>query len=288
MGAMSRKKKVIETIPIETIIDLNKREIIRKRYRLPDKPVPLDAEHLKENIFLKVVLSAVFNAETSIFKSVKDNACMIENNGRLVSLANINEKIVPRFNMPDFILFLVEKNMLSVSPESKESAFTFIDDRISSFEAYSVDFYVNCTSIEELFSTAFDNLINENMNVANEIHEIVSIAECLEYLYFNIHKIYSQFHAGSKTISLLTRMLEHYSVEQVYSLIFRGIKNAVHYGHINNMYSKMIASLCIAKIESLFEITIKNDWEISPYNRTPECSKSILRNLVDDFFSSDI
>lgn len=122
-----------------------------------------------------------------------------------------------------------------------------------------------------------------NLNIFLDLWKKISIYESLEYLQNTIYKVFrTKYTSGEKTISILTELVENYSVSQVYTIIYRSTNNVLRIKTERGIHISHAINTIISNAHSFSERAINNKWEIQKYSRSKECPESALSKFLFD------
>jgi hypothetical protein len=180
---------------------------------------------------------------------------------------------------------LYKQNILLISPESDLDFITLDDKGGYSFFLKKVKFLVAHFDPEALIieserilsSKEYADMYQAELKVfAMEICR----EECLAYLEraLSEHQLY--YSVGEKTLMVLSKGLESFSVAQMYSFIWRAAKDAAAF-HIRNRVSRdHAAKTVVGNIEKQIERATANDWDVAAYRRNPKIPQSTLSRVL--------
>jgi hypothetical protein len=96
----------------------------------------------------------------------------------------------------------------------------------------------------------------EDKNEALIIWKEIALNECLEYFKYQMDKVKFDFNPGEKTSTVFKDLLEHFSVAQIYGIIYKAIANAIRYYQETNIARKQAANSVIGNCQRYGEKTI--------------------------------
>lgn len=118
---------------------------------------------------------------------------------------------------------------------------------------------------------------------SGSVHELmnrIALEECLSYLYVTLEEHSFSFDAGIKTIAVLNKALEFYSVAQVYYLIWEAVKNVCSF-YMRKCSSKAHAADTIARsIEKQIELAQVNNLDIEAFQRNFKTQQSLVSRML--------
>ena len=191
----------------------------------------------------------------------------------------------------DLVIHLYKRHLITVDPNSSIDAFIFNDKGIPDrFYAVKVNWVltINSTSretniawirqIEELFRDRewFNSWEDEVVDLWRD----VSLQECLSYLKLALDDHKLPFTPGEKTIHMFQEVLEHYSVSQIYSFIWRAAKDAAAFYTREQVAKSHAANTVVGAIQRAAERAHANGWDVNHYGRDRRLPESILSQVL--------
>lgn len=132
-----------------------------------------------------------------------------------------------------------------------------------------------------------------NSSEALVLWKDIAKQECISYFEYQLSTVHFNTQFGKKTNIIIEKLLEYFSVSQVYALIWKEVASASK-AYLEHRFSKNYAkNIAIHGVERYGERALENGWEIIKYSRNREVPQSILSlvlfNLVlliyDDGFN---
>jgi hypothetical protein len=204
------------------------------------------------------------------------------------SLDSVKRRFSPTNNMDLQILrLLYQENLITVSPESQTDAFE--GERAQSFYLPRVIWHLPFGLISENpadFAGELEEILGgtdwprEWLDSRIDLWKRVALHECLQYLAVALGEHGLSFSPGEKTFLVLGRLLEDYSVAQIYNFIWRAAKDAAAF-YVREAVSKQhAANTVIGAIQRYGERAKAEGWEIKPYRRNFDCPQSMLSEVL--------
>jgi len=255
-----------------------KRELLNKSLDLSKyRPVPIDDLSYEHRIYLGALLRAGLS----------------ENMEYIIPLNDFKEPLSPRDDYTNEIINdLFEAEIIKIHPQSPESAFVEINEDLSSrFYTHQVYWHFNVSSE----NSDRDSLISRLMNPLDddyifsidnfEAWKRVALEECLEYLEFRLKKVDLTIKIGRKTIETFNDLLNHYSVSQIYYIIYRAIGRALQFREEKRNERVRItddhtANLVVFHCRDYGERASANQWDIANWSHDENCPQSILSKFL--------
>jgi hypothetical protein len=173
-------------------------------------------------------------------------------------------------------------NAIAVSPLSPADAFGFDEDN------WPIEYYLNKVvyNLNLKFPVNKKELLAEilnptyysstNQDEALALWRKIAVAECVEYLEYNLDKVGFEFSPGDKTYTTFEILLNDFSVSQIYGIIWKAVADASKLYLEKSMTKRHAANTVIGACERFAERAIMNHWDLTRYGRIRELPQSIL------------
>lgn len=177
---------------------------------------------------------------------------------------------------------LINAKVITVSPLSAISAFIFDENNWpKEYYTYQVTYNLNLISSvneKDLFSEILDPTYysKDDQENALALWNKIGIAECVEYLQYNLNKVGFDFSPGEKTYTTFGILLKDFSVSQIYGIIWKAVADASRLYLEKGMTKKHAANTVIGACERYAERAKINHWDLTGYRRVREVPQSIL------------
>lgn len=178
---------------------------------------------------------------------------------------------------------LWEKKLIVIHPESDPDCFENINAETGNFNynPYGVKWALNVKVKDAPFETAAQALIMPENIIEPELSYIfwkkVALLEAIEYFSYSMTSVLGvEYSAGDKTVTVLSDMLNHFSVSQIYSIIYRSVNNALRFKVERSVSKIYAANTVIGNAQSFAERAKIKNWEIQHYSRLKELPESAL------------
>lgn len=177
---------------------------------------------------------------------------------------------------------LIHSQAIAVSPQSPLEAFnTDREDFPHTFFVYKVFYSLNLEFLpnkQDLFSEIMnpDYYSAEFANDALALWKEIAVAECIEYLQYQLDRVNFAFVPGDKTYKTFELILEDFSVSQIYGIIWRAVADASKLYLEKGMSRKHAANSVIGACKRYSERAKLNGWELTHYNRIRDLPQSEL------------
>lgn len=256
------------------------------------KQIAIEEEHQKE-IFVRKLLkidpnSAVFEDMMTFEQKVYLGAFLREGIDEDYScikpIKTFATPIAPTSLLEDEIIDeLRNRKIIKIHPNTDVNSFDNIDVEkgIAYFNKNSVWWQLNVKSLDKSKVPLVDSIINPYFEF--DYHEAfllwrkIALHESIEYLKYNIERLFDiDYNVGEKTISVINDLLNHYSVGQIYYIIYSSTNNALRYREENYIPNRQAANSIIGRMQSLGERALNNGWKLDNYGRRKDCPQSLI------------
>ena len=177
---------------------------------------------------------------------------------------------------------LIHEQVLAVSPTSPVEAFDATDESFPNvFYIYKVTYYLNL-----LFPLHKQDLFTEILNPdyyssayaedALTLWKEIAIAECVEYLQYQLGKVGFDFSPGDKTYKTFEIILNDFSVSQIYGIIWKSVADASKLYLEKGISKQHAANTAIGACQRYAERAKLNGWDLAQYNRIKDIPQSVL------------
>lgn len=95
-----------------------------------------------------------------------------------------------------------------------------------------------------------------------------------------MHKVGYTFNPGEKTIEVFEELLEHFSVSQIYSIIYRSVANSTQRYQAREITKIHAQNSVIASCESYAQRAIAQGWKLTHYVRLRDLPGTYISNVL--------
>lgn len=254
-----------------------KREIIMNAIHPTRYPKVLEWNLTQEDrLYLAAILRAGLSEDLTIIEP----------------LNKIERKVAPTNNLLiEMYRALLHKNIIIVSVTSKLDDF-FINE--NSEGEYDVQYDI--TKVKYQLNIVPEDGFEDKMirrltypepelfdnDFCYEMWRKVGLAEAEEYLLYEMKKVGYDFNPGAKTHQVLERLLDHYSVGQVYGFIYRGVSFSTRKYQEGNITRRHAQNMVITSCEKCGERALAENWKIVNYSRRAEVKQTVISEVLFD------
>jgi len=146
-------------------------------------------------------------------------------------------------------------------------------------------FVINVTSNEGFDALIQKLLIGDYYNSevdeeeALKIWQSIAKQECINYFEYQLNSVQFSTNFGKKTNFIVEKLLENFSVSQIYALIWKEVASASK-AFLEHQYSRTFAkNIAISGVERYGERALENGWDIIKYSRNKNVPQSILSEV---------
>lgn len=221
--------------------------------------------------------------ESKVFLGALCRALLKENLYEIVPYSESEVVLTPTDDLRKKLYSnLIHDQIIAVSPQSPLEAFaTDSEDFPNTFYTYKVTYFLNLVfppNKQDLF-TEILNPSYYSADCANEalvLWREIAVAECIEYLQYQLDKVNFEFTPGDKTYKTFEIMLNDFSVSQIYGIIWRAVADASKLYLEKGISKKHAANSVIGACERYAERAKINGWDLTQYNRIKDLPQSEL------------
>lgn len=173
------------------------------------------------------------------------------------------------------------------SPNSPVEAFDVdADDFPHTYYIYKVTYYLNLlfpADKQDLFSEILNPTYysSDHEEEAVNLWRKIAVAECIEYLDYQLRKVGFEFTPGDKTYKTFEILLDDFSVSQIYGIIWKAVADSSKLYLERGITRKHAANSVIGACERYAERAKMNGWTLVEYNRIRDLPQSALSSLIE-------
>lgn len=185
---------------------------------------------------------------------------------------------------------LARKNIITINPDSdlesvildKNGYLQYYITHVSWLVLFDTDENNNLREMTEKLEKKLSSMDWEESwyDQAKQLSSKLALEEGLAYLRYAMTEHHFDFSPGEKSTLVINKVLEMYSVAQLYNLIWRATKDAAAYYMRENIPKNQAANSVIGNIERAYEKAVTNGWEIKPFRRNYSLPSSIVSQVL--------
>lgn len=222
-----------------------------------------------------------------VFLGVLLRSQLSENGTYIKKISSSIEPITPRSDFTnELVLKLANEEIIVPSVNSSPDAFVFNEDNgIKSFYINEVDYKLNVES-KDSYSLLIERLMYPEIDVINHIDEVlllwkrISLAESISYFLYQMNEVGYDFNVGEVTITTFDKLLENFSVAQIYNLIFRAVANSTRAYQSGQYTKKHAMNMVVASCRNQGERALAEKWDLKAYNRLKQLPESTISKFL--------
>lgn len=251
-----------------------KKALINKTYNTSKyKKANIESLSFTQRVYLGALLRLAVSEDKKYIKPLETL------NGELAPTLKYSKEIIETLYLSRIMLVSTESPMEAFFESSEEDKFPNLYYINKVIHALNVDF--DDGTVEHIEKIMNPGKINdEDKEEALKIWKEIALEECLEYLYYQMDKVNFDFSAGEKTVRILKELLEHFSVAQIYGIIYKSIAKATRYYQETNVTNKQAANSVIGHCQKYGERALIENWNLVKYHRAYDLPQS----MISEFF----
>ena len=113
-----------------------------------------------------------------------------------------------------------------------------------------------------------------------EVWKKVALAESLQYLLYRMNKVGYNFNPGEKTIQVFEKLLENFSVAQIYGIIYGRVAQSTERYQSREITKTHAQNSVISACESYGERALANGWELKAYSRERDLPETMISKIL--------
>ena len=176
---------------------------------------------------------------------------------------------------------LCSTGVIAVSPTSPVDAFVVDETFPRTYHTYRVGYHLNLTfpdNKQSLINTILNPTfyLPEEKDDALKLWRKIAVAECVEYLMYQLKKVRFVFTPGEKTYEVFEVLLNDFSVSQIYGIIWKAVAGASKLYLEKGFNKKHAANSVITGCERIGDRARLYGWNLAEYHRIKELPQSSL------------
>lgn len=269
--AIRRKEEVQTEIKMKNDIKL-KKEAIEKEYGFERyEKIEEDSLSIKEKIFLCTIL----------------RCCLSEDGQYINPIGSSLEPVTPHQELTTKIIkHLINNKILVPSTDSDIDAFVFDENnKPNRYYTYDVKYVLNI-NVNDKFSLLIERLlyleidVHESYETLLDIWKDLAFYEVLSYFLHQMNDVGYEPSIGEVTKTTFSKLLENFSVGQVFNIIFRAVANSTRAYQSGEYAKKHAMNMVVASCRNQGERAIAEQWDLKLYNRIRQLPESELSKML--------
>ncbi|MBM7608625.1 hypothetical protein JOD29_001872 [Lysinibacillus composti] len=230
---------------------------------------------LEDRLFLSVILRSSLSENTMFIEPLKHKAHLlaptIEFQAEIVKTLTARKIIVPHQ--------LSDINAFDIVFED--------DDEKVRYSTYDVRYRINVKGIDNNYDAMIKRILYPDFSgdedfkmFCYDMWKKLALKECIEYLLYQMQRVGYSFSPGEKTIRVFEYLLEHYSVAQIYGIIFSSVAKSTQRYQSGEITKKHAANLVITACEGYGQRAISQNWKLSNYSRIKDLPETYISQIL--------
>lgn len=199
---------------------------------------------------------------------------------------NNNDQLSPNGEYTTSIItLLLDNEVITFDPESRLDRIIFNDDGSTSYYPMDVNWLVACSCEYANLGQFYISLEEQlpellRLEGGEELVTELCLQECLAYLEHILDEHGLPFKPGEKTRLVLEKGLQHFSVSQMYAVIWSTGSKAASYYMRGNVPKQQAANSVVSRMDAYIDRALAENWDVKPYRRLFDLPQSVLSRLV--------
>lgn len=269
-----KRQKILEEQEKQKKIMEQKRATLASFYDESNWDLKFENElTLEDRLYLAVILRSSLSENTMFIEPLQVNKSL------LAPTETFEVELIKTLTGRKILVPHVLSDLNAFEIEYKDS-----DDFQITYSIYKVRYRINVQPSDLDYDEMIKRLMYPNFSDEEGFREFcyimwkkISLNECLEYLLFQMNNVGYSFNPGDKTIRVFENLLDHFSVAQIYGIIYRSIANSTkryQAGEITKIHAQ---NSVISSCEIHGQRALAQGWKLSNYSR--------IRDLPETYIS---
>ncbi|MGY3708644.1 hypothetical protein ACWOA5_06105 [Granulicatella adiacens] len=266
---MKKIKEIKEKEEKERLLEEKRAFILNNVKFSGQKLIPEKELSLKDRLYLAVIL----------------RSSLSENNEYIGPLEEKKKTLAPSEAFEaEIIKHLIDGRIIGIHGMSNIHAFEVDYTKKSiHFDIYKVCYSINIEAEDLDYGAMIKRLLYPDfsdedgvLQFCYEMWKRIALEECLEYLLFQMRRVGYSFNPGDKTISVFENLLEHFSVSQIYSLIYSAVGKSTQRYQSKEITKRHAQNSVISCCEYYGQKALAEDWVVKGYSRIRELPETTI------------
>lgn len=185
----------------------------------------------------------------------------------------------------EIVVELLRNKVITFDPGSNMDNITLQDDGSITYYPLNVMWLVplgpDYTTLGEFYLTLEEQLPELfSLEGGQELVKELCMQECLAYLELILTDHTLPFKPGEKTRLVLEKGLQHFSVSQMYAVIWSTGNSAASYYMRGNVPKHQAANSIVSRIDGYIDRALAENWNVKSYGRRFDLPQSALSRLI--------
>lgn len=236
-------------------------------------PVEYDELSLTQKVYLAVLCKALLDKDQETIRPL----CEMEK--PLAATTELQEKIYKE---------LLKDKIIVVSSQSRLDAFEINSKTFpKKYDGEKVSFKLNVLLPGSQFygiGTLLPISCGQNDPEILGLWKEIAVGECITYLKYRLEKVGFQFNSGERTKEVFRKLLNSFSVSQIYYIIWCKVSDASRWYLEGGVSKQRAANSVVGACQRYGENALCYERELPQYHRPSDCPRSVLTR----FFYYDV
>lgn len=252
-------------------------------------------QKLKKNAYLQKLQNIPSVAEEDLFLTEKLylasllRECMDEHTNHIEGFDEKDRNVTPYQDFTIEILqWLIFRDIIVPCASNYIGNFQEKENGHISYHVCHVEYRINVHSQDGDRQALLHRLMHpepspylEDPEFCYEFWKKIAFYEAMQYLTFKMQSGCFKFSPDSKTETVLRNLVKHFSVGQIYYIIYRAVTSSVDKYLSNKITQRNAQNIVISYCETLGERAIANHWEIKNFSRKKLHQSQISKVFFD-------
>lgn len=266
---VQKNKEIEERVEKERLLEEKRAFILDVLNGSEEGPIPEKELSLKDRLYLAVVL----------------RSSLSENNEYIEPLKRKKSLLAPTENFStEIIKYLDDRGIITIHGTSNINAFEvdYTEQRIT-YDVFEVCYSINIEAKDSEPGEMIKRLLYPDFSGEDGVRQFcyemwkrIALEECLAYLLFQMKRVGYSFNPGEKTISVFENLLEHFSVSQIYSLIYSAVGKSTQRYQSKEITKIHAQNSVISYCEHYGQRALAEGWVVKGYSRIRELPETTI------------
>lgn len=273
----NKRKAILEEQERQKKILEHKRANLASFYDESNWNLKIESElTLEDRLYLAVILRSSLSENTLFIKSLTDKRNL------LAPTENFEVELIKTLTGRKVIVPHVLSDINAFKIEYEEN-----DNFQITYGIYKVRYRINVEPKDFDYDAMIKRLLYPDFSTEEGFKEFcyemwnkIALNESLQYLLYQMNKVGYSFSPGEKTIRVIENLLEHFSVSQIYGIIYKAIANSTQRYQAGEITKIHAQNSVITSCESFGERAIAQGWKLTHYSRIRDLPESYISRIL--------
>lgn len=254
------------------MLEENKREYIIEALKQSRAPQKSERElSPKDVLYMCVILCSLLSEDASVINPLNSSV----------------KPITPSEKWTlEMIKDLLARDLIVVSDNSDLNAFTIPEDQNGvMYNLLEVRYDINIDPTDGDWNGMLKRLMYPDPEQFSKefcygMWRRIAMAESEAYLLHEMRDVRYDFNPGEKTQMVLEYLVDHFSIGQIYNIIFRAVANSTKWYSTGKVSKKRAQNSVITKCEQFGRYAIAEKWNLKVYGRIADLPESMINEVL--------